>query len=331
MIIKPELSVIIPVYKVENYLERCVRSVLNQDYKDLEIILVDDGSPDRCPEICDSLASEDNRIIVIHKENGGLSSARNKGIEVSKGKYLAFLDSDDQWANSQLKNVMSHLKRDDVDMLVFDSIDILPNGIQHKRNDYGFFENEYVILNRESYYSKIMETQDFRESACTKFISRDFVFRNNLLFCLGVTGEDSEWMLRLLRVVKRVGVSNIQLFLCTCGRAGSIQNSIRDKNIRDLIGTIAKSIKYYESHSDDLVKKFEMEQCAYLLANATGLLYFIKDKIQKHELKAQLKSRSHLFDYSANSKMSKVKLIYNLFGFDVLSFFLEKYMYLKKH
>jgi glycosyltransferase involved in cell wall biosynthesis len=92
---RPAVSVVIPVYKVEAYLERCVRSVRDQSLKDLEIILVDDGSPDRSPEMCDAFAAEDDRIRVIHKENGGLASARNAGMHMARGEYLFFLDSDD--------------------------------------------------------------------------------------------------------------------------------------------------------------------------------------------------------------------------------------------
>lgn len=89
------ISVIIPVYKVEQYLHRCVESVVEQTYKNLEIILVDDGSPDSCPELCNQWRIKDSRIKVIHKKNGGLSDARNAGIEIASGKYLAFIDSDD--------------------------------------------------------------------------------------------------------------------------------------------------------------------------------------------------------------------------------------------
>ena len=89
------VSVIIPVYKVEQYLERCVRSVTSQTYDNLEILLIDDGSPDRCGEMCDSFAAEDRRIRVIHQKNGGLSAARNTGIDASSGQWLFFIDSDD--------------------------------------------------------------------------------------------------------------------------------------------------------------------------------------------------------------------------------------------
>ena len=92
---QPLISVIVPVYKVEPYLDRCVQSIVNQTYKNLEIILVDDGSPDHCPAMCDAWAEKDSRIRVIHKENGGVSTARNAGINIAKGAFFTFVDSDD--------------------------------------------------------------------------------------------------------------------------------------------------------------------------------------------------------------------------------------------
>lgn len=89
------ISIIVPIYKVERYLEKCVNSILAQTYSNLEIILVDDGSPDNCPQLCDQFAKKDSRIIVVHKENDGLSSARNAGIDIAKGEYIGFVDSDD--------------------------------------------------------------------------------------------------------------------------------------------------------------------------------------------------------------------------------------------
>ena len=92
---EPVISVIVPVYNVEKYLNRCVQSIVDQTYKNLEIILVDDGSPDHCPQMCDAWAKKDSRIQVIHKKNGGVASARNMGIKNSRGKYFAFIDPDD--------------------------------------------------------------------------------------------------------------------------------------------------------------------------------------------------------------------------------------------
>ncbi len=103
-----KISVIIPIYNVEQYLPKCIESVINQTYKNLEIILVDDGSPDKCPEICDEFAKKDNRIRVIHQKNGGLSAARNAGLEIASGDYFAFLDSDD-WADDNMYDTLLQL------------------------------------------------------------------------------------------------------------------------------------------------------------------------------------------------------------------------------
>ncbi len=113
---KPLISIIIPVYNVEQYLHRCVDSVLNQTYKNLEIILVNDGSPDNCPFICDEYAKKDKRIIVVHKENGGLSSARNAGLEIVQGEYISFIDSDD-WIHENYIEILYknlHEKKADI-------------------------------------------------------------------------------------------------------------------------------------------------------------------------------------------------------------------------
>lgn len=115
----PLISVIIPVYNVEKYLDRCLESVVNQTYKNLEIILVDDGSPDNCPKMCDEWAKRDERVKVIHKvENSGVSSARNDGIELCSGKWLAFIDSDD-WINSDFfTEMINQIGGEDCDIFI---------------------------------------------------------------------------------------------------------------------------------------------------------------------------------------------------------------------
>lgn len=110
------LSVIVPVYKVEPYLHRCVDSIRNQTYKHLQIILVDDGSPDRSGEICDEYAEMDARIIAVHQKNGGASAARNKGLQYAEGDYVAFVDSDDWIAPTMYETLVRMIERYDLDM-----------------------------------------------------------------------------------------------------------------------------------------------------------------------------------------------------------------------
>ena len=115
---QPLISVIIPVYNVENYLDECVKSVLNQTYRNTEIILVDDGSPDRCPEMCDAYQKMDSRVQVIHQKNGGCFSARNAALDQITGDYIAFLDSDDFWDRDHLETLYRSLRENDTDMVI---------------------------------------------------------------------------------------------------------------------------------------------------------------------------------------------------------------------
>ena len=326
----PTLSVIIPVYKVEDYLERCVLSVLNQSYRDIELVLVDDGSPDRCPQICDELAAKDARVKVVHKKNGGLASARNEGIRNATGKYLAFLDSDDQWNTNLLEGVMQVVTKSSAEMVLFDTISTYADGHMMKRESHGVFEGAPKEMNIESYYAMIIAAGDYHESACTKIFPRDFIVNNDLFYFLGITGEDSEWMFRVLRHVKKVLILDTELFLCTCQREGSIQNSIKAKNIRDIISTIEKVENYTKEHGETPLTRYEMEQCAYLWGNATGLLYYIADKKEKKELRKALDKKAYLLNYASNKKTSRMRLFYNLFGYRVLAASLELYLVLHK-
>lgn len=113
------VSIVVPIYKVEKYLDRCLRSIVNQSYQNLEIILVDDGSPDRCPEMCEAWAEKDSRIKVVHKQNAGLGMARNTGMEHASGEYICFFDSDDYVDERLVEKACERMARDNADIVVF--------------------------------------------------------------------------------------------------------------------------------------------------------------------------------------------------------------------
>lgn len=148
----PLLSVIVPIYNVEVYLPRCIDSILNQIFTDFELILVDDGSPDKCGDICDKYAQEDSRIVVIHKKNGGLGSARNAGLDIARGTYIAFVDSDDYISEDCYEANMKILLRDKtIDILEFpiyieegQSIKLFP--IPGYRSDKHLYEKKDIFL-----------------------------------------------------------------------------------------------------------------------------------------------------------------------------------------
>lgn len=127
----PMISIIVPVYKVESYLERCVDSLRNQTHRDIEIILVDDGSPDSCPQLCDALAAQDSRIRVVHKKNGGLSSARNAGLAVATGTYVGFVDSDDDVEPDMYEKMVAVTESEQVDFVMCDYLRIPADGSRY--------------------------------------------------------------------------------------------------------------------------------------------------------------------------------------------------------
>ena len=138
----PLISVIVPVYNVEKYLDACVESIVNQTYKELEIILVDDGSPDRCPEMCDEWAKKDSRIKVIHKENGGGAQARNVGLDVATGEYIAFVDSDDIIHQEMYSTLFSFLDRNNCDIVECSYTTVLPFESSLSNNLISFFDKK---------------------------------------------------------------------------------------------------------------------------------------------------------------------------------------------
>ena len=121
---QPLISVIVPVYNVEQYIHQCVDSILSQTYKNLEIILVDDGSPDNCPAICDEYARNDDRVKIIHQENGGISAARNSALDLCTGEYIAFVDSDDWIESNAYEEMMSEMQKKDLDV-VFCGVNVI--------------------------------------------------------------------------------------------------------------------------------------------------------------------------------------------------------------
>ena len=147
------ISIIVPVFNVERYLDKCINSIVNQTYKNIEIILVDDGSPDTCPQLCDTWAEKDNRIIVIHKKNGGLSSARNAGVKISTGKYIGFVDSDDYIAIDMYENLYNAIIECDADMAICSYVFLDEQGNKIEGSAESPIKNE--ILNEQQAYRKL--------------------------------------------------------------------------------------------------------------------------------------------------------------------------------
>lgn len=320
------LSVIIPVYNVEKYLRQCIDSVINQKMTDIEIILVDDGSPDRCPAICDEYCDKYDFIKVIHKENGGVSSARNVGFESAVGDYIMFLDSDDWWnALVDMKSILNVVRKNvDTEMFLLTSLDYIENDGYYKRTEHENLKNVRTD-SVETYCEDLLSNGNFEVHAATKILRRDFIKNNNLLFKSGIISEDNEWILRLLRCLYRVKIIDEPLYIYRAGRAGSITNSIKKKNVSDVLSIVKNTIFYYSNNSSSRLKELELCYCAYLWFSALGLSYQLT-KEERKELLSLFRETSCVCAYSKSSKTRLAYGVYRILGLKVTSIILGKYI-----
>lgn len=168
------ISIIVPIYKVEKYLPKCIESLIKQTYRDIEIILVDDGSPDGCPQICDEYAAKDSRIIVIHQKNAGVSAARNAGLDIAKGEYIGFVDPDDWVAPKMYEKMLDAIRENQADMVICGYDYYSESGTVDEKRRYQIRETELIsqkeVMRR---FSDMPPT--IRHGVVNK------LFRNNLL------------------------------------------------------------------------------------------------------------------------------------------------------
>lgn len=205
------LSVIIPVYNVEQYLQSCVQSVITQTYQNLQVILVNDGSTDSSGVLCNQLAHQDSRIQVLHKENGGLSSARNAGLNVATGEYVLFLDSDDYYADDQvLATLIQELSKWEYpDTLLFCRTDYY----EQLQSYYPETHYDEVIINSfrkpMECFAYLLQSQRFNMSACFQILKRSVLMDNDIYFVVGLRNEDIDWSMQLWRHLQSVKVTNL--------------------------------------------------------------------------------------------------------------------------
>ena len=239
----PLVSVIVPVYNVTPYLAQCLDSIVNQTYRNLEIILVDDGSTDESGAICDRYAEQDSRIQVVHKENGGLSSARNAGLDKMTGEWVLFIDSDD-WIELNTLELLFKLKDESADIVEFGTRQIFCDGE-------GFFMCDSEILSRKDALRKCCSSDEFRTSACNK------LYRTKIVECCrfieGRCYEDSPFVVETL--------SHIQTYQYI---AEPLYNYRRERLGQITQGFSLKRADFFHNIEDLLEKYQDVELSLYL-------------------------------------------------------------------
>ncbi len=223
----PLISIIVPIYNVEKYIRQCIENIRCQTYKDLEIILVDDGSPDNCGKICDEYAKLDDRVIVIHKENGGLSSARNAGIDIATGDYLGFVDGDDWIKSDMYESMLKNILNNEADISVcgfylsFVNLNI-PN----------YNKKELLLLTPEQAIKECLNGIKFNVSAWDKLYKKSIF--DEIRYPEGKIYEDAYVIVEILDKCKKVVVDTEPKYYYR-QRSGSILQSKYNSRLIDLI------------------------------------------------------------------------------------------------
>lgn len=295
----PRFSIIVPVYNVEKYLEKCVNSILEQSYQNYQLILVDDGSTDRSPELCDKFCENNEKISVIHKENGGLSSARNVGLDIARGEYIIFLDSDDYWDDRDaLLKVYNRIQTTHSDIYIFGMKKFFQStGKCSEARKPIFTENNLPFSEAIRY---LMENNTFVACAWDKVIRREIIIDNTLRFTLGQMSEDIEWCIKLLSYARSIGTIAECFYVYRQQNKTSITSNIARKNMEDILQVIEK----YMSCEKGYVKHFIANQYVLWLTTANRIsIKEIRDLVQR------AKQYWFLLDYDWYPYVKKVKRI----------------------
>ena len=252
-----KVSVIVPIYNVENYLDNCVQSILRQTYRNLEILLVDDGSPDRCPQMCDEYAGQDERIRVIHKENGGLGDARNAGIRAATGKYFLHVDSDDRIREDLVSVTVEAAEKAQADIVIFDYAGETP---ERKQTDLFTF----ALPADRTFCAKVEPAVIMRTcSAVNKLFRREFWEKSGLLFPAGRYYEDLATIPKLFALAERI-VYKKEILYYYLAREGSIMHSSDfSKNYADRTKAADEVLEFFREQGMDQTYRDELEYLVF--------------------------------------------------------------------
>ncbi|MCM1286170.1 MAG: glycosyltransferase [Acetobacter sp.] len=274
------ISIIVPVYNVEKYLDKCIESIVNQTYRNLEIILVDDGSSDDCPAICDKWAEKDDRIKVIHKKNGGVSSARNAGLEAASGDYIGFIDSDDFIKENMYEELIGLTLKHSCDVSVCNFFSNKDNVLYYAE---GFYDNK--ILQR------YLSDELCCPSVCIKLYKKDIV--SNIRFNeKNKIGEDYLFNFYVLKRANAIAVSGKKLY-CYNDRENSAVNTLDANMVYRWKNTkfILNNGNLNEDEKNTLLKKYNSELLCIAREiirddknNLTDCFYEIADEIKKYRV-----------------------------------------------
>lgn len=319
-----KFSIIVPVYNVEDYLDECVNSVVSQSYDNWELILVDDGSPDNCPQMCEEWANKDSRIKAVHKSNGGLSSARNAGIKHCTGDYILFLDSDDFYNDKKALETLASNLKDNEDVLVFGCTDFNMN-------------TGKTIISRTGYDLQLIAEKDKIKSlhyllskkmipggACIFCTKSSLIRKYNICFKEGIQDEDYDFVLSVFTLCETITAIDNPFYSYRHGREGSITQGSNIKMIMGIEYTINKWVEKSGDIKSGLIKKDVLNYIAFIYSTGFVVCGNMSRNKRKEALKIMNKYKSVLKNaYWIKPRIARVAI--KFMGTELFSILAAKY------
>lgn len=287
-----KLSVIVPVYKVEPYIHKCVDSILEQTYTNLEVILVDDGSPDNCGKICDEYAAKDKRVKVIHKKNGGLSDARNAGIDISTGNIIGFIDSDDYIEARMYEEMIDYMEHNNLDIVCADTNQVKGNKIKFKPR----YKKNYV-WNKQEALSEILNG-NLDNAAWNKIYKREII--GNTRFPQGRVYEDVATIYKFIYNADKVGYLSKPYYYYVKRKGSIVTSGFNCKSRYDCFVGYIERLNFAEKHKLSCVEACRKQALETALATLTAFYANnenrTSDRYKKVNdfIKMQLDKKNHL-------------------------------------
>lgn len=321
-----KISFIIPVYNVAKYLHQCVRSILEQRYQDIEVILVNDGSKDESPAICDAFADNDKRVKVIHKENGGLSDARSAGLKAATGEYVVFVDGDDFWlSKDDLSGLMAVAeKQPKADFIGYNCKYYYPD-TESNSPWVAYCDKLSKAVDKNTAMVELVKSGTFPMSACLKLMKREFLIKNDLFFVKGQIAEDIPWFINVLDNCDKCSFVNQYVYAYRQNVSGSITASGGERSFNNLLEIIKNELnlldrRTFNDDAKDALRSFLAYELSILISTVNTL-----PKRRRNTMRKELNNMCWLLGYTINPKVKMVGAVYHLGGFRITELMLRCY------
>ena len=318
-------SIVVPVYNVEDYLDECVQSVINQSYTDWELILVDDGSPDNCPQLCDEYAFRDNRIKVIHKENGGASSARNLGVSMSRGEYVLFLDSDDFYNDDNALKIMNEgITDSSCDVLVFGCTDFNMNTGESVVTRGGYDLNLISVSSYNESLHYLMQNKMLPGGPTVFCTRRELIIQNSIIFKEGVQNEDYDYVLSVFMYAKSISALNNPFYSYRKARQDSVTGTASIKMIYGIEYTLNKWLNNLSLIDTEQIRKDYLNYLAFIYS--TGFVACGRmNRDDRREALKIMKRHKDVLKYAYWKKPIITRYAIKIIGMNAFSVLAAKY------